>query len=183
MEKEMEVKVLGIDPKDIENKLKEIGAHYIKKEHQINSIYDNNEREIKNVHNGYLRIRESKDLDSLKTEYIFTLKTNKGIGDLRENIETSTKIQNKEALEIILKTLGLKKVHEGSKTRISYKYENIRFDIDTWDKETYPHPYLEIEVEDKNDLEKAIELLDINREKVTSKSLAQLRIEIGLGDL
>lgn len=183
MEKELEVKVLGIDPKDIESKLKKIGAHYIKKEYQINSIYDSNKREIKNLHNGYLRIRESKDLDTLNKEYIFTLKTNKGVDDLRENIETSTKIQNKESLEIILDALGLKKVHEGSKTRTSYKYENIRFDIDLWDKETYPHPYLEIEVEDKKDLGKAIELLGIKRENVTSKSLAQLRMEIGLGDL
>lgn len=183
MAKELEVKVLNIDKNNIEKKLKEIGAKLIKKEHQVNTIFDTEDRIIKNRDKGYLRIRESKDIINNDTQYIFTLKKNIAKNALRENIEIETKIDNEEALTEILRHLDLDIRHRGTKERISYKYDNIRFDIDTWNKETYPEPYLEIEVDNEEDLNKAIELLELARDNVTSKSLAQLRMEIGLTDL
>ncbi|RKD30561.1 class IV adenylate cyclase [Thermohalobacter berrensis] len=183
MGKELEVKVLNINKDEIEKKLKDLGAKLIKKEYQINTIFDTEDRYIKNEKNGYLRIRERRDLVNKDTEYIFTLKRNISKDGLRENVEIETKVEDKEALTEILKNLKLNKKHQGEKERISYKYEDIRFDIDTWDKETYPYPYLEIEVNSKDDLEKAIKLLELNRENVTSKSLGELRMELGLEDL
>ena len=49
------------------------------------------------------------------------------------------------------------------------------FEIDTWDEETYPKPYLEIEVSSYEDLEKAITLLDLDRSQITTKAIDELR--------
>ena len=54
-------------------------------------------------------------------------------------------------------------------------YENIMFEIDTWDEETYPKPYLEIEVSSYEDLEKAITLLNLDRSQITTKAIDELR--------
>ncbi|KPU27701.1 adenylate cyclase [Caloranaerobacter sp. TR13] len=183
MAKELEVKVLDIDKDEIEERLKEIGAELISREYQINTIFDTEDRVIKNKQNGYLRIREKRDLDKGLVSYIFTLKRNISKDGVRENLEIETKVEKKEALTKILESLNLKIVHEGTKERIKYKYEDIIFDIDTWDKETYPYTYLEIEVKQKEDLQRAIKLLNLDENKVTIKSLAELRMELGLSDL
>ena len=183
MGKELEVKVLNIDKEDIINKLESIGAKKVKNEYQINTIFDNENRDIFKNHNGYLRIRETRNLDNNERQFIFTLKKTVSKDGVRENIEHDTIVDNDEALINILSHLDLSIKHKGTKERISYEYENILFEIDTWDKETYPNPYLEIEVKDKGDLERAIKLLELNENNVTTKSLKQLRLEVGLGDL
>lgn len=183
MAKELEVKVLNIDKGEVERKLKQIGANLVKKEYQTNTIYDDDNRFILKELNGYLRIRESKNLINNETKFIITLKRNIPNEKLRENIETETIVEDGKALEEILRYMNFTEKHKGTKERISYMYENMRFDIDTWDKDTYPYPYLEIEVECEEDLDRAIVLLNLNRENVTLKSLGQLRMEEGLTDL
>ena len=180
MAKELEVKVLNIDKKELEEKLLKLGATLIKKEHQINTVLDTKEGNIENSGKGYLRIRESKDLVDNKVEYTLTFKKNINNNGIRENKEIETKFTDKKAMIEILEHLDLYIKNEGSKERISYKYEDIRFDIDTWDKDTYPYPYLEIEVTKKEDIDKAISLLNIDKKNMTLKSLRQLRKEAGL---
>ncbi len=184
MNKELEVKVLNINKEKVENRLKEIGAQLVKKEYQINTIFDNKYSMIKNKHNGYLRIRETKDLLTDKTKFTLTLKKHDGISSegIRQNKEFNTEIANEQSLINILTHLELDIKHKGMKERVSYKYENILFEIDTWDKDTYPYPYLEIEVKRNEDLDKAIQLLKLDRSKVTSKSLGELRAELKLKD-
>ncbi|MBE6081935.1 MULTISPECIES: class IV adenylate cyclase [Tissierellales] len=178
MSKELEVKILDIDSKKMEEKLKNIGAKLIKKEYQINIIIDGKDNYIQQKLNSYLRIRETQDLMSNKVKDTFTLKQNISKDGIRENIETDVDIDNKEKLIYILKTLGLNVIHEGKKKRISYMYGKVRFDIDTWDKDTYPYPYMEIEVEKKEDLKKILELLGIDRNKISTKSIAELREDL-----
>ena len=178
MAKEIEVKVLNIDPDDIEEKLIKLGAKLIKKEYQVNTIFMSIDEDIEEVGNGYLRIRESKDLINEKVENIFTFKRNISQDGFRKNEETETLVEDKEALIKILSFMNINIKNEGKKERTSYEFESIRFDIDIWDKETYPYPYLEIEVNDSKDIEKAIKLLDIKEENVTTKSLKDLRSEM-----
>lgn len=96
----------------------------------------------------------------------------------RENIEIESKISNIDSILEILSKLGYEVSKIGYKTRRSYKYDGIRFDLDIWDRETYPLPYMEIEVEREEDLEKAIKLLDLDRKNITTKSIVELREEI-----
>lgn len=177
MAKELEVKVLNIDKEELKKKLVEIGAKLIKIELQVNTIFMNIDEDIEGVGKGYLRVRESKNLMDEKTENIFTFKRNISQNGFRENEEIETKVEDKDSLIKILDCLNIKVKHIGKKERIRYEFEGIKFDIDTWDKETYPNPYLEIEVEDIRDIQKATDILNINIEDITTKSLKELRAE------
>lgn len=177
MGKEIEVKVLNIDLDEVEKKLKDIGAKLIAEEYQINTVLDSKDEYIQKELDSYLRIRETKNSLTGEDNIKLTLKKNIGNGKTRQNIETTTEIEDKESMIAILKDLKYEVVEEGHKERISYIYDNIRFDLDKWDKETYPHPYMEIEVEEEEDLEKAINLLNIDRTHISTKSIVELKEE------
>jgi len=177
--KEIEVKVLNIDKDKIESKLKKIGCELVKDEYQYNYIFDTEDRRLKNQYNGYLRIRKTVNKD--ESEKIkLTLKRNIEDSKFRKNIENNLNIDDIEEGINILEALGYKLIHTGKKHRVSYRHKDILFEIDTWDKETYPNTYLEIEVIKEEDLEKAVQLLDINKNNITKKSIEELREEINL---
>ncbi len=178
MAKEIEVKVLDVDLEDMEKRLIDIGAELISKEYQINTLFDTEDKYIEDNLNSYLRIRETRDLLNEEVRINLTLKKNIGKEGARENIEISSQVKNKESMIAILKQLGYKITNEGYKDRISYMYENIRFDLDRWDESTYPYPYMEIEVEKKEDLDKAIKLLNIHKNQISLKSIMELKEEL-----
>lgn len=175
---ELEVKVLGIDKDELENQLIDIGATLIKKERQVNTIFMGIDEDIEEVGKGYLRIRESENLETGETANTLTFKRNISQYGFRENEEIETKVEDRDSMLSILGCLNIHIKHIGEKTRIRYEFEGIRFDIDTWDQNTYPEPYLEIEVKDPTDIEKAVRLLGIDESQVTTKSLKELRNEI-----
>jgi len=179
VDKELEVKVLNIDKDKIQRKLLEIGAKLLRREHQRNYLIDSEDRSIEKNNNSYLRIRETLDLDTEETSFTLTLKQNLFNENMRENVEVNTQIDDKEALLYILDVLGYGLVKEGFKERISYQYEGIRFDVDTWDESTYPYTYMEIEVNKEEDLDKAINLLNIDKKNVSTKSIVELREDLG----
>lgn len=178
MAKEIEVKVLNVDLEEMEKRLVDLGAKLISEEYQTNTIFDSKDNYIQNNLNSYLRIRETKNLLTDEVKFTLTLKKNISKEGIRENIEVDTKIYDKESMIEILNSLRYEVIEEGHKHRLSYLYDNIRFDLDTWDKETYPYPYMEIEVEDKNDLEKAIKFLKINKENISTKSIIDLKNQL-----
>ncbi len=175
---ELEVKVLGIDKQQLENKLIEMGATLIKKEKQVNTVFMGIDEDIEEVGQGYLRIRESENLETGETANTLTFKRNISQDGFRENEEIETKVEDRDAMLSILGCLNIHIKHIGEKTRIRYELEGIRFDIDTWDTHTYPDPYLEIEVTDPADIVKAVKLLGLDASKVTTKSLKEMRNEI-----
>ncbi|HHV46855.1 MAG TPA: class IV adenylate cyclase [Tissierellia bacterium] len=175
---EIEVKVLNVNLDEMEEKLKRIGARLVSEEYQINTIIDREDKFIEKRLNSYLRIRETRNLITGKKEIELTLKKNISKGKSRQNIEITTRIDNKEAMLEILKYLQYEAVKEGYKNRKTYIYDDIRFDLDRWDKDTYPYEYMEIEVKKEEDLDKAIDLLDISRENISTKSIMELREEL-----
>ena len=78
----------------------------------------------------------------------------------------------------ILEKMGVKLKYKGEKERISYRYKGQRFDIDIWDKETYPHPYMEIEFTNQSKIDEILEDLDIDKSRVTTKSISDLISEL-----
>lgn len=178
--KELEVKVLNIDILKMEDKLKSLGAKLIEKELQVNTLIDTGDSFIEKELNSYMRIRETKSLLTGKTKLTLTMKKNINRDGLRKNIEISTEISNKEAMLDILKSLGYIVKEEGTKERISYELDGIRFDLDKWDEKTYPYPYMEIEVNDEVELQKIVNILDIPKEDISTKSIVELRREANL---
>lgn len=180
MARELEVKVLNVDINQVEDKLKELKASLIKKELQVNTLIDSHDRPIKNTIEGYLRIRESKDLVQNTRTTTLTFKKNVDNKNLRENIEYNVEIQDRDTMLEILKALGYDHIKLGYKERTSYSFNGARIDIDIWDKETYPEPYIEIEVESQEKLYEIINQLGISRENISTKSILELRKDLDL---
>lgn len=180
MERELEVKVLGIDLDQVEEKIISLGGILIAKEKQINTLIDSNDRPIKSTVDAYLRIRETEDLLDNKESTVLTLKKNINKDGLRDNIELNTEIKDREMMLEILKDLGFDKIEVGYKERKSYELMGARLDLDCWDKETYPFPYMEIEVKDRKYLNEVTKALGIPQENISTKSIVELRKELKL---
>lgn len=178
--KELEVKVLNIDLMEMEEKLEKLGAKLIEKELQVNTLIDTEDNFIENNLDSYMRIRETKSLLTGNIKLTLTMKKNINRDGVRENIEISTDISNKEAMLEILESLGYLVKKEGFKERTSYEFNGIRFDLDKWDEETYPYPYMEIEVNNERELQDIVKLLDIPKENISTKSIVELRRETNL---
>lgn len=175
MERELEVKLLGLDVKEFEIKLVNLGAELIAREYQKNITINSTLHPIDNKNKGYLRIRHTKDLIKDEEYYYFTFKeqiTNKGI---RENLEHTIEFNSEKDLLNILNCLGYDIYDTGYKNRVSYIYKSVRFDIDTWDENTYPYPYIEIEVSNKKELEEIIKELDVDSKAISTMSIAELK--------
>lgn len=178
MVKELEVKILNIDLEEMEKLIISLGGTLIAKEMQVNTLIDSTERPIKESINAYLRLRETKDLLNNKSDMTLTLKKIISTEGLRENIEMNSRVENKEAILNIFKELGYDILEEGYKERKSYNLHNARFDLDLWDEKTYPFPYMEIEVESQEDLDKIIQLLGISKDNISTKSIMELKNEL-----
>lgn len=179
MEKELEVKILNINIEQVEEKILKLGGKLISKEHQVNTLIDSSKRPIKSYLDAYLRIRETKDLLNNIERTTLTLKKNLENNYVRENVELNTDIENKDVMLAILHDLGFDNIEVGHKKRTSYLLENARIDIDIWDENTYPYPYMEIEVDNKETLDRVIYKLGINPENISRKSIVELRNELG----
>ena len=173
--REREVKVLNIDKKEIEKKLIDLGAVLVKDEDQVNYRFDTDDYFLKKKYMGYLRIRITKNNLSGETKSTMTFKRSIKKDSLRVNEEIDTDLSDWENASKIIQLLGYKQKRPGYKHRRSYRYENILFEIDTWDEETYSKPYLEIEVSSYEELEKAIMLLNLDRSQITAKAIDELR--------
>lgn len=173
--REREVKVLNIDKEEIEKKLIGMGAALVKDEDQINYRFDTEDGFLKKAYKGYLRIRITKNNLSGETKSTMTFKRSIKRDSLRVNEEIDTDLSDWESASNIIELLGYKRKNPGYKHRRSYMYENIMFEIDTWDEKTYSKPYLEIEVASDEELEKAIKLLNLDRSQITTKAIDELR--------
>lgn len=174
MEREIEVKLLGLDVKKIEKKLISLGAKLIAKEEQKNIRIDSKSNPI-DEKKGYLRIRSTKDLLENKLNTYFTFKEQISNEGVRENLEHTISIDSKEELINILKCLGYDIYDTGYKYRVSYIYKEARFDFDFWDENTYPYPFIEIEASSEERLYSLIDELEIDRSAVSTLSISQLK--------
>lgn len=180
MERELEVKILNMDFKKLEDRILQLGGEFIQEEMQKNILIDSSKTPIKSYSNSYLRIRETENLTNNRKSTEITFKKNLSKKGLRDNVEYTTKIENPQAMLKILKELGFDLNEIGYKKRKSYKLKGARFDFDFWDEKTYPYPYMEIEVKDLNQLEEMIKTLNIPKENISYKSIVELRQDIGI---
>ena len=96
MERELEVKVLGIDLDEMEKRIVSLGGKLIAKEKQTNTLIDSRDRPIKAYIDAYLRIRETKDLIGHEENIVFTLKKSidKSINSLNRNTQEIEAVLN-----------------------------------------------------------------------------------------
>lgn len=172
---EIEVRILDVDTNEIRRKISENNGILVKKEHQINKLFDfNDDRLLRNK--GYARIRIIEDLISGKDFYYMTTKKklSKSGDKYKVMDEQEVLIDSWEVGENIFKSLGLSMKNEIKRYRESYKINDVLIEIDINDKNFYPNPYVEIEGNSSQEIEEVVKILGYQMEDTTSKSIFEL---------
>lgn len=171
--KEIEVRIIDINIEDIRKTLLSFNATLVKKENQINNIYDFADRRLLN-NKGYARIREVEDLLNNKNQFYMTVKKILSQEKYKVMDECETEIKDSEEGKKIFGALGLTLIESIKKYRESYKYKDCLIEIDINDKNFCPFPYIEIESSDETLLEEVVSLLGYTMEDTTSKTIYEL---------
>ncbi len=153
--KEIEVKILEINKDEVIKKLEKLGAEKILEETQKAEIYDYSDKGLtKKGHT--LRVRQ----EGSRTE--FTLKKDVSRGFAKVKKEFNVEVNDPKVLGGILKELGLSKIKSYAKQRISYKFGEVRFDLDK--VEGIPM-YLEIEAPNEILIKKYVKVLGFSEKE------------------
>lgn len=173
--KEIEVKVLDLDILDIKNKVINLGGKIVKNEQQENYFWG-----LKDTDKGYLRIRRIYDFLNNSEKITLCIKKIHTTEFSRENIEHEFEVSSFDECLNFVKALGFGDFKREDKHRESYILNDVLIEFDTWDKSVFPYPYIELEAPDNEALKKIIDLLEIPKEKITSKGLLEIKKEMGL---
>ncbi|KKQ27322.1 MAG: Adenylyl cyclase CyaB [Candidatus Magasanikbacteria bacterium GW2011_GWC2_37_14] len=170
--KEIELKVLEINEKEIIKKILALGAKRIMKKTLFDErIFDFKNRSIKKAHN-LCRLRKEGNNTFLNFKF-------KGINYqtfFKVSEETQVEVSDFALMEKILNGLGLFCVTKRKKTRISYRLHKVRFEIDK-----YPEipTYLELEGPEK-DILSILKKLKIDIKNTTNLNAGQVFKHYGL---
>ena len=177
--KELETRVVDIDVDDIRNKMESLGAIKVKSEDQVNEIYDFEDGRLLD-NKGYARVRTTTDKLTGKETVFMTTKKMLSQGTFKVMEENETIIMDAEMGRKIFLSLGLKLKESIKKYRESYELENALVEIDINDKSFCPFPYIEIETDSIENLEKVVTLLGYTLADTTSKTIYEILAERGI---
>ncbi len=155
---EKELKILEIDPIELQKKLCALGASrlFSGKIHDI--YYDCPQNSLQK---SQKRIRIRKKGDS----HLITLKDLLPSKKLKKATETELYVEDHKQIDHMLQTYGLFPIREKKKERISYSLDGVIFDIDFY--EGIP-PVLEIEAWDHRTIKKWIRKLDLQKKTIAT---------------
>lgn len=176
---EIEVRILDIDVEKMREKFTNLGAKLVKKENQMNNIFDFTDNRLFENHKGYCRIREVESLIDGSKKNVLTIKKVQSQDGARKSIEEETLVNDFQSMKRILQELGLELKHSSFKHRESYELNGILYEIDEWEKKMFPKPYMEIEAPDMESLKKGIEIIGYTMENASSLTLAELKKQMG----
>lgn len=156
---EIEVKFLNIDPKLIEEKLKNLGAQKIFEKLYKRKVFDYPDLRLDKA-GAYIRLRDEGDKITLTFKQRLGIKTHDGKtnDDGMEEVEVS--VSDFKGAAEILEKVGLKEKFYEENKRIRYKLDDIEFDIDFWPG---LEPYLEIETISWERIDDAIKMLGLDQ--------------------
>ncbi|MGG5461916.1 class IV adenylate cyclase [Clostridium sp. B9] len=177
--KEFETRVIDVDVDKIREILTNVNAKNVKRENQVNDIYDFSDRRLLDK-KGYARIRTVEDLINNKTVYFMTTKKMLSQDKFKVMEENETIIKDGTAGKNIFKSLGLELCESIKKYRESYSYKNSLVEIDINDPSFCPFPYIEIETSSEEELNEILSLLGYTIEDTTSKTIYEILKDKGL---
>lgn len=147
--KEIEVKILTIDPKEIVAKLKELGAEKIEAGMVYVTAFDfPDDRLVKK--GSYVRVRTF----GHRTELVLKNPIERAKYKIMEEIETT--VGDYDTAVALFETLGMKTFAKQEKYRASYRLGNARIDIDKYPSMPW---MLEVEAPTEDEVEKGVNLL------------------------
>lgn len=176
---EIETRILDIDLDVIIKKLFNLKLPVVKKENQINDIYDFNDNRLLN-NKGYARIRTVENMLDNSTHYYMTVKKLLSQEKYKVMEENETEILNGDEGKKIFTALGLSNISSIKKYRESYKYKNSLIEIDINDKSFCPFPYIEIETSNEDELKEIVTFLGYTLADTTSKTIYEILNEKGI---
>jgi adenylate cyclase class 2 len=174
---EIEVKFLDIDADKMEKKFLEIGAKKAFDTIYKIKVFDYTDLRLDND-NSWVRLRDEGDKVTL------TFKKRLGAKDGIQNddgmLEHETIVSDFDQTAKILESIGLTQKFYEEKRRIRYFLDDIEFDIDFCPA---LKPYLEIESDDWNKIDKAILLLGLDPKDKKMFSTTQIYMQNGIRTL
>jgi adenylate cyclase class 2 len=167
--REVELKILDIDVKNVKSKLKALGASCSGTHLMHINIFDYPDGRL--LRNGILfRLRTSQG----KT--VLTLKKHHSSGKFKDSEETEMEVPDVKSFVSILGSLGYVCAEEQEKRRTTYHVNGVEVEIDE-----YPGvpPYLEIEGPKKN-IEALVKKLGFRMSQTTNYTYQQVIKSYGL---
>lgn len=154
MKTEYEVRILEINKEDFIRKLEKLGAKKKGEFAQKRYVYD-----LRPAEDGkWIRLRTNGKSTTLTYKDIVS-DTIDGTKEIEFEVEDINKTNE------FLEKIGFKSRNYQENNRIQYILSNVEIDIDTW---PMIPTYVEIEGESEEDVKKIIEMLDIDKSKLTT---------------
>lgn len=154
MHTEYEVRVLEVDKEKLEKELVNLGAKKIADYDYRRRVYNFNPKDK----NKWIRLRTDGNKTTLTIKKIESL-------EIDGTKEIEIEVSDFDETDRMLNELGYKFHTYQENKRTRYVLNEVELDIDSW---PYIPTYLEIEGKNVEDVEKVIELLKVDKEKVTS---------------
>jgi len=163
-QQELEVKILEIDTEKVTSILKSLGAVETFSG-TISADFFKNSTGLK------LRLRR------MDGGNVLTYKIVQASTDIMQNEEIEVIFDNYEGMKQVLLVSGFEQYGHSEKTRISYQYQNMHFDIDTM---AGIPTFLEVEAANEEDLKKGVELLGYSMEQTNTLTERTLKEHYGI---
>jgi len=156
---EIEVCYTDIEVEDIENRLRKIGAKKVENILYKIAIFDYADLRLEKNY-SWVRLRSRGNKTTLT--YKKRMGVNEGNGKSEDlgMKEIEIVVSDFEQTKLLLLSIGLVVKLEQDKKRIRWQKDNVFFDIDFWPK---LNPYLEIESDKMEKIDKAIEELGLDK--------------------
>lgn len=146
--KEIEVKILNINKKEIETKLKKLGAKKTFDDKVFTIAYCFPNEDAKNL-DRFVRLRK------LGKDIMLTVKVRLPSKKVKVRDEFEVKVSDFKTAKEILNALGLKEFKRNTKHRTSYSLNNVHFELDNY---TGENTLLEIEGPNEKTISKYVKL-------------------------
>jgi adenylate cyclase class 2 len=168
--KEIEVKILEIDPKEIVEKLKKLGAKKVGAGFMQVTLVDFPDDRLM-AKQSFVRVRTQGDKTTLSLKHMISCGNHK----IMEEIET--KVDDYETAVSLFDSMGMKIFGKYEKYRATYRLGNMVFDIDK-------HPsapwLMEVEAPTEEEVEKGVKMLGYDMSQTTTKNSAEIYASYGL---
>jgi adenylate cyclase class 2 len=141
--KEVEVKILEVDKSEVEGKLRHLGAQKVFDGEVEAVFFDFADRRIAKAKN-VVRLRRENDV------IVLTAKVLLGEKNMKVAKEYEVTVSDLESMKWILEFLGLFPTEEMKKRRTSYRLDDVKFELDSYEEPySYIPTFLEIEAKDE----------------------------------
>ena len=153
MNLEREVKLLDVDIQEIKDKLKALGAKKVAERNMRRYVFDISPDKPE----SWIRLRDN----GLKT----TLTVKEWVGGIAGAKELEIEVSSFEKTRKILEGLGFPFKAYQENRRVSYELDGVQVEIDFW---PMIPPYVEIEAETEDEIERVVNLLGFTMEQAST---------------